>query len=83
MLISTLYEVEFRCTYLKMKLLKFCLILFLVIMDIQLILGYNGATNNYIPCREMRINRTYHIDCSNLKLTSDQNVSLWMCQTAL
>ena len=70
MLISTLYKVELGCTYLKMKLLKFCLILFLVIMDIQLILGYNGATNNYIPCRQRRINRTYHIDCSNLKLTS-------------
>ena len=69
MLISTLFEVEFRCTYLKMKLLKFCFILFLVIMDIQLTLGYNGVTSNYIPCHQRRINRTYHIDCSNLKLT--------------
>ena len=72
MLVSALYEVlyEFGCTYLKMKPLKFCLILFLVIMDIQLTLGYNGVTNNYIPCRQRRINSTYHIDCSNLKLKS-------------
>ena len=53
-----------------MTLLKLCLILFLVIMDIQLTLGYNGVSNNYIPCRQRRINSTYHIDCSNLKLTS-------------
>ena len=55
---------------LKMTLLKLCLIFFLVIMDIQLTLGYNGVTNNYIPCHQRRINTSYHIDCSNFGLKS-------------
>ena len=55
---------------LKWTLLKLCLIFFLVIMDIQLTLGYNGVTNNYIPCHQRRINTSYHIDCSNFGLKS-------------
>ena len=53
-----------------MTLLKFSVIVFLVIMDIHLTLGYNGVNNNYIKCHQRRINSIYHIDCSHLKLTS-------------